>query len=347
MNIVGWFILFILVIVLPLGLGMIPVKNMKEIHKTPAMLYVCGWFVSFAVFEVVVVPFIVMRRSFWEAILVYTVVIALVFILSLWVGRDVIASCICNWKRCMSMSLIEKLGWGVLLAVIGAQLWAAWSLEYYDGDDAYYMAEALIATTFDEMYTRDAYTGYLFGFDGRHALSPVPIYIAWLAKLSDVHSTILAHSVLAMVWLIVMYCVYILIADKLFEHKTQYKPLFMMLIAIWLCFGNVSIYTTETFAMTRIWQGKGLMAGIILPVFWLCFLYLIEEEVQKGVWMLLVVSAMASCFATSTSVMLVPTIVGVAALLIGWKKKSIGWMIKISLTSLPCLILGLIYILVN
>ncbi len=347
MSILNWSVLLILVLVLPLGLGMIPVGNMNETKKNFAMLYASGWFLCFAIFELVFIPFILMRRSFTEAVIVYTVVIAILFIYSVVRAHSVIGTCLKHISGFREISQGEKTGWIIAGVCIAIQVFASIFLEYYDGDDSYYMAEAVIAGTFDEMYTRDAYTGYLFGLDVRHALSPVPLYLAWLSKLSGIHSTIIAHSVIAPLGLILMYCVYIQLSDKLLEKYRAYRPLLMIFLAIWLGFGNVSIYTVETFAMTRIWQGKGLMAAVIIPALFLCFVYFLEEKVERGVWWLFISLIISACFATSTALLLVPTIVGIASCFIGWKKKSVKHILKMWLCCLPCVVLGGCYIFLN
>lgn len=340
-------ILLLLIFIMPFGLGMIPVRYMHRTQRTPAMLFACGWFVSFAIFEVVSIPFILLQRSFTELAIVYTIIMILVFCIAVWKGHEVLNDClktICSFK---TMPLMVKLGWCIAIACIAGQVLAAIFLEYWDGDDSYYMAQAMIADTYDVMYLRDAYTGYEFGLDLRHALSPVPIYFAWLSKLSGIHAVVIAHSVIAPVWLGVMYCVYGMIADKLFEKNKNYKPLFMILISIWICFGNVSISTAETFSITRIWQGKGLMAGVVLPLMFLCLLCFMEQEVSKGMWILFVSCIITSCFATTTALMLIPTLVGMASLFIAYRKKRLIWIGKLLLCCLPCIVLGGLYFLVR
>ena len=78
---------------------------------------------------------------------------------------------------------------------------------HYDGDDAYYIATAVLTDTFDTMYLRDAYTGYIYPLDVRHAFSPTPIYQAWLSRLSGIAPAVVAHTVLGVGWLGFLYCV--------------------------------------------------------------------------------------------------------------------------------------------
>ncbi len=347
MEILRWAILLAFVLPVPFFLGFIPVKHMNRLQKTPAMTYVCGWFVSFFLFELTAVPFILLEQSFTLLVVVYTCIVAVVLVVSLWQGRHL-------WKyyyECIQgirdMPGAVKLGWVIFFLIVFFQMAYAVLYEYYDGDDAYYIAVAVLTEEFDTMYLRDAYSGYIYPLDARHAFSPTPIYQAWLSRLSGIAPAVVAHSVLAPVWLMFMYCIYGQIGSRLLWHKKNYKPAFMILLAIWFMYGNISLYTSETFAMTRTWQGKGLMAGMILPALFLCLIYLAKERVSQGMWLLFICVCMSAVFATSISFMLIPTITGAASVLIGIRKKSVRSAAEIFLCCTPCLLLAVCYMIVR
>lgn len=347
MEILRWGILLALVLPVPFFLGFIPVKHMNRLQKTPAMTYACGWFVSFFLFELTAVPFILLEQSFTVLVVVYTCIMAVAVVVSLWQGR-------CLWKcyagalqAVRDMSLGEKLGWGVFFLIVFFQMAYAVLYEYYDGDDAYYIAVAVLTDEFDTMYLRDAYSGYIYPLDARHAFSPTPVYQAWLSRLSGIAPAIVAHSVLAPLWLVFMYCIYGQIGSRLLWNRKSYRPAFMILVAVWFMYGNISLYTAETFAMTRTWQGKGLMAGMVIPALFLCLIYLAQESVSQGMWMLFICVCVSAVFATSISFMLIPTIVGMASVLIGIKKKSIKSAAELFLCCVPCLLLAVCYMIMK
>ena len=355
MEALGWCLLFVLVLLVPFILGMIPLKYMNSSQKTPTMAYACGWFVSFCVFELIAIPFILLQKSFTMLVIVYTLAVIILFICSFVIGiKYVIPEMIKRIRRGIKAPVYVKAGWITVVLLIATQMIYAILYEYYDGDDAYYIATSVITKTYDTMYLRDAYTGHLYPLDVRHAFATTPVYQAWLSKLTGVGPAAIAHSVLAPVWLGFMYCVFVQIGNRLLPAsknpklcKRNYRPFFMILIIFWFAFGNVSLYTAETFVMTRTWQGKGLMAGIVIPALVLCFLNLAEEKVAKGTWIMFVTVIMSSVFATSISFMLVPTMTGVVSVLIGIKNKSVKKAVMIFVCCIPCLILGGIYLLLS
>lgn len=339
MIIIKWGILLALTLVVPFVLGIVPVKYMNKAQKNPSITYISGWFVSFAVFETVAIPFILLKTSFTKLVVCYTVVIFALLVYSMLNIKYVLDI----YKMPRKLPAWSYILWCIVFLIIGAQVYMAIAYEYYDGDDAYYIAESVMANAFDDMYVRDNYTTYLSNFDLRHALSPTPLYISWLSKISRIHPAIIAHSVLSVVWLLLMYMVYGQVANRLLVDARQYKPLFMMFIAIWFMFGNVSMLTAETFSMTRTWQGKGLMAGVVLPTLMLCIMHLADKKVSRGMWMLLVTVVVASAMTTTVAVMMIPTVIGIAAIIIGIQRKDIKRFFCIALCSLPMIVVGLIY----
>lgn len=347
MELIGWGILLVLVLPVPFILGFIPVKHMNRLQRTPAMTYVCGWFVSFFLFELTAVPFILLEQSFSALVIVYTCIISAVLVFSLWQGRQLWRDYLDGIKNIRDMPGYVKLGWVIFFLLVFFQMVYAVFYEYYDGDDAYYIATAVLTDNFDTMYLRDTYTGYLYPLDTRHAFSPTPIYQAWMSRMSGVAPAIVAHSVLAPVWLMFMYCIYGQICSRLLWNRKNYKPVFMILIAVWFLYGNISLYTTETFAMTRTWQGKGMMAGMVIPALFLCLLYMAQEKVSQGMWMLFICVCMSAVFATSISFMLIPTMIGIASVMLGIKKRSAQFAAELFLCCTPCLLLAVCYVIIK
>ncbi len=346
-EIIKWALLLIFVLPVPFFLGLIPVRYMGSLQRTPAMTYVCGWFVSFFVFELVAIPLILLEARFMLLVLLYTTIIIVLLLVSLWHGRVVWQDYANNIRGIKKLPIYTKIGWFFVFVLIALQMAYAVFFEYWDGDDAYYIATAVLTDRFDSMYVRDAYTGYIYPLDIRHAFSPTPIYQAWLSRISGIAPAVVAHTVLAPIWLLFMYCIYGQVGNRLLWNKKTYRPIFMLLIILWYAYGNISLYTAETFAMTRTWQGKGMMAGMVLPAMFMCLVYLAQERVSKGMWMLFGCVCLSAVFATSVSFMLVPTIVGIAALLIGLKKRSVDFVVKMIACCSPCFLLAICYLLVK
>jgi hypothetical protein len=76
-------------------------------------------------------------------------------------------------------------------------------------------------------------------------------------------------------------------------------------------------------------------------------LYLAKDNVCKGIWILFICVCLSAVFATSISFMLIPTVVGLASIIIGIKKKSAKFIIKMFSCCIPCMALAVVYILMR
>ena len=166
----------------------------------------------------------------------------------------------------------------MFLLLVGFQLYMAFTRASFDGDDAYYVVQALTAQQTDTLYRIDPNRGVSMPLDARHALALFPIWEAFVGTMCGIHATVMAHSVVPLFLIPLTYLIYYEIGCELFCSKKRLLPMFMVLMALWQMFGNVSIYTTETFFLTRTWQGKSFAGNFIIPaVFWI-FLCLFRES---------------------------------------------------------------------
>ena len=89
--------------------------------------------------------------------------------------------------------------WGIFFALLAFQMVMAVLMASFDGDDAYYVVESLLAQQADVMNTILPYTGISTSLDIRHALAVITMWIAFIAKVSGVHATIVSHTVIPLI----------------------------------------------------------------------------------------------------------------------------------------------------
>ena len=177
----------------------------------------------------------------------------------------------------LSYSLESKIYWGIFGVLLLLQMVMAVVMSSFDGDDAYYVVESLLAQQADVMNTILPYTGMTTALDVRHALAVITMWIAYIARMSDIHATILSHSVVPLIFIPLVYLVYVEIARILFRRRQEIIPVFMIIVSVLMLFGNVSIYTPATFFLTRTWQGKALVCNLVFPLILWVFLWMLED----------------------------------------------------------------------
>ena len=269
----------------------------------------------------------------------------------------------------------------LFLGVVGFQLYMSFTRASFDGDDAYYGVQAVIAQQMDTLYRINPYTGRSSPLDVRHALALFSVWEAYVGSMSGVHATIVAHSVVPLVLIPVTYILYYQTGRILFRKKRELLPVFMVLMALWQMFGAVSIYTPETFFLTRTWQGKSFAGNFVIPaVLWL-FLSLFgqksegtqvqllkegwkivesgksiagyREEVskepdgQRGLWILLALLNLAGGASSSLAVLLSCLMSAGFAVLFAVRQKRFGILVKTGFTCVTGGIYVLLYLLLT
>lgn len=284
-------------LVIPVGLGLLFRKAPKreqlpEKLQTTGVTLLIGYLLLFALLEIVGIP--VMLFSVYHGYSRMVILYAVLLVLGagtgygFWIYRKKKAQ-----KRSGAVEETNRFQWfrkepydtweGRLLLIlflllVGFQLYMAFTKASFDGDDAYYVVQALTAQQTDTLYRIDPNRGVSVPLDARHALALFPIWEAFVGTMCGIHATIMAHSVVPLLLIPLTYLIYYEIGRELFCNKKRLLPMFLALMALWQMFGNVSIYTTETFFLTRTWQGKSFAGNFIIPaVFWI-FLCLFRES---------------------------------------------------------------------
>ena len=289
--------------VIPVGLGLLFRKSPKREHlpkklQTAGVTLLIGYLLLFALLEMVGIP--IMLLSVYHGYSRMVILYAALQILGagagygFWIYRGKKArktnlsgalketdNILCL-RRAPYDSWEGRLLLVLFLLLVGFQLCMAFTRASFDGDDAYYVVQALTAQQTDTLYRIDPNRGVSMPLDARHALALFPIWEAFVGTMCGIHATVMAHSVAPLFLIPLTYLIYYEIGRELFCNKKSLLPMFMVLMALWQMFGNVSIYTTETFFLTRTWQGKSFAGNFIIPaVFWI-FLCLFREEEREN-----------------------------------------------------------------
>ena len=287
------------------------------------------------------------------------------------------------------MSWAERIEWSLFLLLLSFQLYKAAAYASFDGDDAYYVVASLIAQQADTMYTILPLTGRHTGLDIRHAMAVFPMWTAFVAKKSHIHATILSHTVLPVLLIPLTYLVYFEMGKLLFDRQGKRReivarrtsgvvrtregraadntdaaasrenlPLFMLLMAVFQIFGNVSIYTNETFFLTRTWQGKAVAGSLVIPALLWLFLLLQRSREQRevigkkrqrnqGLWLMLVCVNITAGICSSIAVFLVSILMAVTAVCLAFVERDIKILFKMGAVCIPSAVYVLAYLIVG
>ena len=294
-RIVGCIVLLFLISVL-LGKLLLGKKSDETVKE-----WIVGFFLLLGLFEVISLPCIFLRCSLKRLSLLLLVTVGVLCLLSLVLyGKEFV-------KR------IRKMHWknpGLLVfAVVFLVLLQTMMLgvgHHIDDDDAFYVATAVTATDTDTLYAIDPYTGDSYNsFPARYVLSPFPLLGAVVGKWLGLRPTVFFHTVLPFVLIPMAYGVYMLLGRKIFKEDQEQNAWFLLFVSFVNIFSGFSAWTKGKFLLVRIWQGKAVLAAIILPF----LLYFVLEFFEKNYlkvreWILLFCLMAASCFVSSMGIIL-------------------------------------------
>lgn len=340
---------------IPLAMGVLPVYVLKKTERSIGNMFLLGWITMLAVFQLFAVPYVIQKRTLTDLVSIITIVVTVISVMGLLVAvaemtRGIMDSSyvLPNWKRVKPSNWLL---WILFVGLVLFQTGMSLAIMTPDGDDAYYVVHAHMANVKDTMFRENPYTGYDGGLDFRHVLAPFPMFTAMLARKSGMHTTAVAHSILPLVLIPLTYVIYYRIGCVLFRKREEKIPVFMVLIAAVQIFGASSRYTNEVFFLTRTWQGKSVLANVIIPAaFYVLSMICVntdEKENAKGKaaggFLLLFLVNLAGALASSLGLLLLTVLEFVFLLIIAIRNRR-PWLILAGIISgIPSFVYMLLY----
>ena len=301
------------------------------------------------------------------------------------VGRKTIKEGL-NAGKIRKRSIGTRIMWFIVGALFVYMLVMAISCSWFDGDDAYYVAQSVITQQTGTMYSIQPYRGGSTWLDLRHVMAAFTMWISYVSTASGFHAAIFCHTVLPLVVIPITELIYIEIGRKLLGDKYRdLLPEFILFVMLFQVFGSTSIYTSETFLLTRTWQGKSMVANFLFPLMlwiWMEILGIgcgtdednsdsseyapkIDDDAcdeckedgnatvtakvkaAREPWlvMLFLLSACAGVF-SSLAVILISAFSGLIALLFAIRRRSMKLLINTFITLIPAIMYAVIYVLI-
>ncbi len=366
--------LIVILIIIPYCVGLLPISFVSPRLRTVTTTYIFGFIMSLGIFELISVPVTITKADGFSLIVALflgvesaAAMIGLIVynfvVYKIEPGRDGEGK---EKKRSSLMHRIRRgekkerkkkkidenvVLWTLVILCILFQIVMYVFMQSFDGDDAYYVVQSVLTEETGTLYRIKPYTGLSMSMDLRHALASVPVWIAFLGRVSGIHPTIIAHSVIGIFLIPLLYMVYYNYATALFGKDTKRKAAFMLFVCFMYVFGNVSIYTQATFMLTRTWQGKAMLANLILiSIGWIMLVLFKRDEDSDertlGFWIVMFFMSIAAAMCSTASVFLVALMIAIYGITISVCRKDIQVALKLMITCVPLVAYGAMYILI-
>lgn len=313
-------------VVLPLGMGAGAAAFVDRQERNIGFMWMAGQLTAMALFQAVAVPVILLQEKL--GFLYGGGFSLVVWIFGCASGAAAVAGGAVWLKkrgRRTALRIVEKPKkttvclWTAVGALLLLQLFLAVYLSFPDGDDAYYVAVSTITEASDRMYLLHPYVGETTKLDIRHGLAPFPVWIAFLARVSGIHPAIVSKIAMPLLLIPLTYVIYGMTGSRFLKGRREGLAVFMLFIELLVMWGNYSIYTAETFLMTRTRQGKAALGNLVIPAMIFLFCLIGErmaenKKTEKGLWTLLFAAVTAAGLCSTLGSVLVILLLGMFCL---------------------------------
>ena len=333
-------ILFWMLIV-PVLIGTLIINQLFKEKKTdPLLALVCGVICMMAVFYVLVMPMLFLKIPFHVLVICWSISMLILCLLALIYNRR-------RFKEILRHNIVQLkvLPWFTIIVIllIMAQAFILTYYQHEDSDDSFYVASATTTVATDAIYQYDPLTGVgSYVCPSRYVMSPFPVFVALISKLVLIHPTIVAHTILPAVLIPFSYVILAVIGKKLFPDRPFAVMLFLLFICILNLFGNVSVYTNSTFLLFRIWQGKAILANIVLPSILYFSLKCMNGEMVLGAWSMLFACALAACLTSSMGIVLAPIMIACLGFVFAIQNRKMSTFVYSIACCAPCIAGGIV-----
>lgn len=329
---------------LPSLLGVVMLRRWEKEYDLLDMV-LCGYILIWAVMQLIAVPMIYLRQSF-QAFCGLTVVLLILFLgIAIWRDRKNV------FKRyCFAVKQLVKGDFPTILfrLLVLAQAIYVSCCYLVNDDDAFYVASAQTSLDTDTMYVFDPYTGDPFvSFPARYVLSPFSLFVAFMSRMVGVKAPAMAHTFLPFVFIILVYVVYKQWARFLFQDNQKAQTVFMYFVMLVYAFCDYTTRARGMMMFSRIWQGKAVLATILLPLILVFGMRMIRDTLLKRQWYFLFLLMLASCLVSSMGIMLAAIELGICGIIASLYQRNWKTLLYTVLCCIPNGIYAIIYILIR
>ena len=314
------------------------VNRILKIDGTIVKDYLIGNIFIWALFQLVTVPLVLMKEKFSLVVLIINVVLfGICFFV---VFQEVILKrgSGLSWKkykkRIPRVNATDMIAMIIMEVMIVALLFVIIFLQHTDADDSRFVVNAVEIVRTNRMFLTDLITGQELeiwvGELVKDVTSPWAVYIAYYAKMTGIAVVIMAHSVLPVSLIFCALAVFWLLAQEFFGKNLSDKSLFMCFVILLNVYGYHSRYTAESFLLTRIWQGKAVLASVAIPAMYLICMWLYKNEKKYGYYILVAMINIGMCLLSGMGIIIGAVMVGcigfVYGIFIKWRMTILLWM---------------------
>ncbi len=339
------FQMIIIVFLIPTILGMLITRKMEKYKNSIILSWILGHMIEFGLFEFLSVPISLITDSFMPLLISWALICAVLDVVSILINKNRFIEIIkVNIEEFKKLPIILTI---IAVLLVGIQTYVPFRYMHLDDDDSNFVAKAVVTYQTKTLYKYNDMGEINKTKDLRHELATFPIYTAALSVLLYTHPTILAHTIMPCIFIPMAYLIYTLIANNLFNGDKKKVAMFIIFLSLIFIWGFYSLDTNFCFLLYRIWQGKAILANIIIPLLWLLYMDYSNEGRKNIYWFAIILTVAGANLLSSMSIVLPPLTLLALTIAYFIKDRKLSDFPKSAVSILPSAICGLIYLILK
>ena len=335
------FLIWLVIIPFIIGKTFIKKNEKKYLYR-----WMLGIVLEMAVFFVIAIPMVLLKKSFSLLVTSYTQLLIILTIIRFILNvfgfkrqkkkiKEVI-----NEHASVLKTFVKGINVFQILAIIiiTGQVYEKFAYTNINNDDVSFVGLSVQMIENDSMYLNS--NGKLIS---RRALAPISAFYSTFAVLLDSHVTIVTHTVMPMVFVVMAYVVYYEFGLKVLKNKESVY-IFLIILGILNIFA-FDVKGANRYLLLYTWLGRALLAGIFLPLIWTVSFDAMDKESNciKD-WGIICISVLSGLLGSQMGIVLLPIPVTVLGFANSVRDKKLSYLIKSLICIIPSLIIGLLYI---
>ncbi|MCR5651522.1 MAG: hypothetical protein K6F86_10110 [Lachnospiraceae bacterium] len=318
--------------------GSIPYSFGKKGSLSVTKAIFTGFFLYYILFALACIPVMMLYRPLSLLTVIWGICACLIMIFSayllLFCRRDFLKNLWSSFRKNAPLFII-------MAAITAIEAFIIINNYQFTLDAAYYVANVTTSLKTDTLNIYDPYTGYWQDhFEMRYFFAVYPLNDAVLCNIFKIHPLIWCKTTMTGVSILMTNMVLYMTGKKLFKEDLKKTTLFIVFAGV-MNFFFTTIFTPSVFLTTRSYEGKCLLANVVIPGMFYIYINILEEARQREYWLLLLLISFGAPVLSSSSNMLVPAMIAVTILPLSIIKKDLS----IALKSLACMMPGILLVL--
>ena len=326
-------------LILYYAFGTLVTRQMKGEASSVTLTTLIGYFLYYAVFQVVAIPMALLKRPLSNLSLAWVIILIMILIFSIWNRRQWMKTARELTRGFRSSSLF----W-IMIVIVLLQIGATtiWQTDFWDA--AYYVGDVSLSVHTNTISHYDPLSRELRDvIDIRHFFAMYHMQDAVMCQLTGIHPLVETKTIMAAVVMIITNMIYYRIARLFF--KDNHAVVWFMFFAFVVNLFSYTMYTTSGFLFLRTYEGKTILGNVIIPALLYFFARLYQDAKYRMNWVLLFLVGYGGCAISSSSMILVMVGIGAFSIPLVWLKKDWKILVKSAVCAVPCLLVTFCYLL--